>query len=115
MYFLDIREDRDEQGTILKNWHTAITVASVEEKETIEILRQIPAGKKQDEVFELAKEAFDSKLAGGTRLGVSMIEIPQKFALKSITDEQFNEITERHQYGRYVGNHMAECKMKKDT
>ena len=44
-----------------------------------------------------------------------MIEIPQKFSLKSIADEQFNEITESHQYGRYVGKHMAESKMKKDT
>lgn len=44
-----------------------------------------------------------------------MIEIPQKFSLKSTADEQFNEITESHQYGRYVGNHMAECKMTEDT
>lgn len=48
-------------------------------------------------------------------MGVAMIEVPQKFALKSITDEQFYEITESHQYGRYVGKHMAKCKMKKDT
>ena len=115
MYLLDVREDSDEQGTILKNWHTTITAAPVEEKEAIEILRKIPSGEKQDELFELAKKAFDTKLSGGTSLGVAMIEVPQKFALKSITDEQFNEITESHQYGRYVGKHMAECKMKKDT
>ena len=94
MYLLDIREDSDEQGTILKNWHTTITAAPVEEKEAIEILRKIPSGEKQDELFELAKKAFDAKLSGGTSLGVAMIEVPQKFALKSITDEQFNEITE---------------------
>ena len=46
MYLLDIREDSDEQGTILKNWHTTITAAPVEEKEAIEILRKIPSGEK---------------------------------------------------------------------
>ena len=50
MYLLDIREDSDEQGTILKNWHTTITAAPVEEKEAIEILRKIPSGEEQDEL-----------------------------------------------------------------
>ena len=97
---------------ILKNWHTTITAAPVEEKETLEMLRKISSGEKKDEVFDLAKKAFDAKLAGETALEVAMIEIPQRFALRSITDEQFNEMMKTHQYGRYVGNHMSECKMK---
>ena len=111
-YLLDIREDEDEQGSILKNWHTTITAAPVEEKETIEILRKLVGGEKRDQVFEQSQIVFHFKLAGGEALDIAMIEIPQKFALKSITDEQFNEIMETHQYGRYVGNHMTECKMK---
>lgn len=112
VYLLDIREDEDEQSLILKNWHTTITAAPVEDKETLEMLRKISSGEKKDEVFDLAKKAFDAKLAGGTALEVAMIEIPQRFALRSITDEQFNEMMKTHQYGRYVGNHMSECKMK---
>ena len=111
-YLLDIREDEDEQGLILKNWHTTVTAAPVEEKETIEVLRKLADGKKRDQVFELSQKIFDAKLAGKEALDVSMIEIPQKFALKSITDKQFNEIMETHQYGRYIGNHTTECKMK---
>lgn len=112
VYWLDYNADSDADGLILKNWHTAITVAPVEEKQTIEVLRNIPTEEKHDEVFEQAKNAFDAKLAVGDRLGVAMIEIPQKFVLKSITDEQFDEMLESHQYGRYVGKHLTECKMR---
>lgn len=111
VYWLDYRSD-DDDGLILRNWHTAITVAPVEEKETIEALKKIPEGEKRDEVFESAKNAFDAKLAEGEALDVAMIEIPQKFVLKSITDEQFNEMMESHQYGKYIGRHLAECKAR---
>ena len=88
-------------------------MAPVEEKQTIEVLKNIPTEEKCDEVFEQAKDAFDAKLAEGKALDVAMIEIPQKFVLKSITDEEFDEMLESHQYGRYVGKHLAECKMRK--
>ena len=114
-YLLDVRENEDEQGLILKNWHTTITAAPVEEKEKIEILGKLADSEKRGEVFEQSKKVFDAKLAGGEALDIAMIEIPQNFTLKSITDEQFNEMIESHQYGRYVGNHMAECKMKQNT
>lgn len=112
MYLLDVRDDEEDQGTILKNWHATISSGSIKEKETLEILKRTPAGEKRDKIFELTKQRFNEDLIGGDTLTAIMVEIPQKFTIKCVTDEQFEMIMEKHQYGRYVGQHLAECKIK---
>ena len=111
-YLLDIKEETDDQGAILKNWHTTIAAASIEEKETLEALKRAPTEEKQDELFALTKKIFDDKLIGGESLSVSTIEIPQKFVIKCVTDDEFNSIMDEHHYGKYIGNHLPECKLK---
>ena len=111
-YLLDIREDAEEQNIILKNWHTAITSAPIEKKETLETLKRLESEEKQDELFDLTKKEFDEKLTGGEKLDVDMVEIPQRFSISCVTDEVFSEIMEKHQYGRYIGNRARECAVK---
>lgn len=111
-YLLDIREDTEEQNIILKNWHTSITSAPIEEKETLETLKRLESVEKQDELFDLMKKAFDEKLTGGEKLDVDMVEIPQRFSISCVADEVFSEIMEKHQYGRYIGNRTRECAVK---
>ena len=111
-YLLDIREDAEEQNNILKNWHTSISSAPIEEKETLETLKRLESEENRDEVFRLTQKIFDEKLMDGEELIVDMVEIPQKFSIKCVTDEVFTEIMENHQYGRYVGNRTRECVVK---
>ena len=111
-YLLDVSDNTAESSLILKNWHTSISSAPIEEKETLEILNTISSQEKHDEIFEESKKAFDAKLMGGKNLDVDMIEIPQYFSVKCVTDDVFKEITEKHQYSRYIGKHTALCKMK---
>lgn len=113
-YLLDIIQDNRELESVLKNWHTTLVAAPIEEKETLEILKRISAEKEWKKVFTLSKELFDKKLEGGSTLPIGMIEIPQKFSLRSISDDEFNSEIEHHQYGRYVGAHADGCQLAKD-
>lgn len=112
MYWLDVASDDDSNSEILKNWHTKIVAAPIEEKETLEALKKTLSGKAKQEVFDMSKEQFDKKLLGDESLPISLIEIPEKFLLKTISDAEFNDEIGKHQYGRYVGNHVGECKPK---
>ena len=84
-----------------------MTSAPIEEKETFDLLRKSKGQKKWDMLFELTKERFDKKLMGESELAICLTEIPQKFSLKVISDEEFKKEIELHQYGRYVGHHVG--------
>ena len=62
---------------------------------------------KWDTLFDATKERFDKKLIGESTLAICLSEIPQKFSLKAISDEEFDEEIGLHQYGRYVGHHVG--------
>jgi hypothetical protein len=108
-YWLDIANDNEEYSKILKNWHTTLVSAPVEEKEVLDVLKKTPKGKERNRVFDLSKELFDKKLEGDKVLPINMIEIPQNFSLKAISDDEFNNEIKHHQYGHYVGKHAGEC------
>lgn len=110
-YWLDIHEDNID---ILKNWHTIIVSAPIEEKEILTFLQKTKTEIAQESAFDEAKERFDKKLLGENSINVSLIEIPQKFMLKAISDDEYSKEMDTHQYGRYIGKNVAftECKPK---
>lgn len=110
-YWLDIHGDNID---ILKNWHTNIVSAPIEEKETLTFLQKTKKGIDRDVAFDEAKKRFDKKLLGEKSINVSLIEIPQKFMLKTISDDEYNKEMDAHQYGRYIGKNVAftDCKPK---
>ena len=113
-YWLDVSEDNEQDIKILKNWHSSITSAPIEEKETLDLLKKVEDQKKRVMLFEATKESFDKKLMGESALAICLSEIPQEFSLKAISDEEFEEEIELHQYGHYVGHHVSigACKDK---
>lgn len=106
-YLLDI--ENEENAEILKNWHTTLVSAPIEEKETLEMLKKTSSVHDRDELFYYSKENFDKKLMGGETLPLRMIEIPQEFTLRVITDKEFNDEIKKHQYSRYVGSYGGSC------
>lgn len=113
-YILDV-PDKDESIEILRNWHTTLAAAPIEEKETINLLKRAPKGKEWHRVFDLSKELFDKKLMGGKVLPLSIIEIVQKFSLKTISDVEYNQKIQNNQYGHYIGNHFCGCPAEKEA
>ena len=113
-YWLDVSEDSEQDIKILKNWHSIMTSAPIEEKETLDLLKKVRGQKKWDTLFEATKERFDKKLMGESALAICLAEIPQKFSLKAISDEEFEKEIELHQYGRYVGHHVGVGACKED-
>lgn len=108
-YWLDLKKDNNESLDVLKNWHTTLASAPIEEKEILEQLKKAPMGKARNQVFELSKEIFDKKLIGNDALLLYMSEIPDGFSLESISDDEFNHAIESHGYGRYIGSHSGRC------
>lgn len=110
-YWLDILEDNID---ILKNWHTSIVSAPIEEKEILTFLQKANTKIAQESAFDEVKERFDKKLLGEKSIDVSLIEIPQKFMLKAISDDEYSKEMDTHQYGRYIGKNIAftNCKPK---
>lgn len=104
-YWLDVSEESKQDIEILKNWHSSMTSAPIEEKETLNLLKKEKNEKKWDMLFDSTKERFDKKLTGDSMLAICLNEIPQKFSLKSISDDEFAQETALHQYERYVGHH----------
>ena len=84
-----------------------MTSAPIEEKETLDLLKKMKDHKKWDMLFEATKERFDKKLMGESSLTICLAEIPQKFSLKAISDEEFEKEIELYQYGHYVGHHVS--------
>lgn len=112
MYLIDIRDDEEDQSTILKNWHATISSGPIKEKETLEILKKTLSEEKHDEIYDLVKQRFNEELVGGETVTAIIVELPQNFSIKCVTDEQFAAIMEKHQYGRYIGQRLAECEIK---
>lgn len=110
-YWLDLKKDNNESFDVLRNWHTTLVSAPIEEKEILERLKKAPIGKARDQVFEISKELFDKKLMGNDALLLHMPEIPKGFSLKIISDDEFNHAIESHRYGRYIGSHSGGCKL----
>ena len=108
-YLLDLREEDDQVNETLKNWHTTIVAAPIEQKDAIDKLKRISTKNEWDTLFEASKTAFDRKLAGGDSLFIDIIEIPEDFSIKCVSDDEFKEVMESHQYGRYIGKHIAHC------
>ncbi len=108
-YWIDIAEDDEQSFEILKSWHTALVSAPIEEKEMLEQLKKILDEETQNSLFYIAREAFDKKLIGADALRLHMVEIPQAFSLKTISDDEFNLEIESHQYGHYVGSRINGC------
>ena len=104
-YWLDIPEERTDSIEILRNWHSTIVSAPIEEKEILTILKKSKTAK--ETAFDKAKERFNQKLLGEKSINISLIEIPQKFMLKAISDDEYSEEMDTHQYGRYVGKHVT--------
>lgn len=106
-YWLDVSKENKEDIVVLKNWHSSIISAPIEEKETLTIIKNEKNEDKWDMSFDLVKERFDKKLLGERSLTICLTEIPQKFSLKAISDEEFKKETKLHQYGHYVGHHVG--------
>lgn len=111
-YWLDIPEESEDSIEILRNWHSTIVSAPIEEKEILTMLKKSETT--HETAFDDAKERFDKKLLGETSLPVSLFEISEKFMLKNISDIEYNKEMDSHHYGRHVGNHVSntDCKPK---
>lgn len=106
-YWLDISDKNEQDIEILKNWHSNLTAAPVSEKELLDRLKKTSDEKEQKITFDIVKDSFDKKLIGEKSLPLCMIEIPEDFSLKAISDEEFRQEMKNHHYGHYVGHHVG--------
>lgn len=114
-YLLDVSEDDIDNFEILKNWHTTIVAAPIEEKETLTLLKNSQSKTTRQTLFDDAKKRFDQKLLGNNSLPVNLVEIPQNFMLKNISDNEYVEEMNSHQYGRYIGKHIGSTECMTNT
>lgn len=99
---------------IIRQWHSRINAAYVEEKESISHLRAIKGTEEWEKAFETIKCDFSSSLADGSEVEVDCLEIPEKCNICSITAEQYKEKKEKYQYSHFV-HRAANCDSKKAT
>lgn len=108
LYHLD--HDNEE---IIKNWHATIVASPIEEAKNITLLKSSKIQSERDEIFEEIQVRFNEKLLGEENLKIKMVEIPNAFSFNTIPDEDFNNIMEKHHYGRYVGSAASKCEATK--
>lgn len=114
-YYIDVERENKETFDILKNWHTALVSAPIEEKEILDGLKKAQDEDTRQMIFDLSKQSFDERLSGDQDLSLCVVENPQKFSLKVISDEEFEKEIQSHQYGRYIGSRTSVCKRKMST
>ena len=112
-YAIDYQGNSDEEE-IVKNWHTAIAAAPVEEKETLQVLQNKTADRPNYYLIKKVRENLKRRLIGGDELAFQLVERPQKFSFKTITDTEYEDEISHHQYGHYIGTYQqGSCSAKR--
>lgn len=109
VYYLD-----HENEDTITNWHTSIVAAPVEEKRALNILRTSKDDAELEKIFDETKARFSQKLFGEEDLKIQMIEIPEEFSFKTVSDKQFKNLMNNHHYGRYIGKSVPICEAEKE-
>lgn len=96
----------------IRQWHSRINAACVEERESISYLRTIKGTEEWEKTFDKIKSDFASSLADSSDVEVDCLELPEKCCICSITAEQYKDKKEKYQYSHYV-HRAANCDTKK--
>lgn len=103
---------KEDMLETIRQWHTRINAAYVEEKESIDYLRTIKGTEEWDKVFDKIKSSFSSSLADSKEVEVDCLDLSEKFCISTITAEQYNEKKEKYHYAHFV-HRAANCDGKK--
>ena len=112
-YAIDYQGNSDEEE-IVKNWHTAIAAAPVEEKEILQVLQNKTTDRPNYYLIKRVREDLKRRLIGGEELAFQLVQQPQKFSFKTITDTEYEDEIGHHQYGHYIGTYQqGRCSAKR--
>lgn len=92
----------------IREWHSRINAAYIEEKESIIKLRKIRGEEEWDTLFSEIKSSFDASLSDCESVEVRCAEIPESFSVGVISDEEYNEACSNHHYSHFV-HHEPNC------
>lgn len=104
-----VPEDTDLES--LRDWHSRINAAHIEQKETIVALRKLQDSTEWHNLFKQVEKEFSDSLSGGEEIELKCIHIPESFSVKAISEKQYNEEASNHHYSHYV-HKAAECEQK---
>lgn len=103
----------EEMSEKLIQWHTAIMSEKVSTKETIAYLKSLgPNNSKRDELFDVMKNNFAKNFEDAENISIECDDEPLGFDFSSISKTEFNEITEKHGYGRHIRG-FSDCSVSK--
>lgn len=103
---------KEDSLETIRQWHSRINAAYVEEKESISLLRKIKGTGEWEKAFNRIKSNFSSSLAVGSEVEVDCLELPEKCTICSITAEQYKGKKEQYQYSHFV-HRAANCESKR--
>lgn len=108
---------KDDYDTI-RTWHTAMTGASVEAKEAIDLMKKATHGKQWDLAFETMRKAFDVQLGtiDKAEVSIELVEIPEMYSFQVLDQDEYRSITKEYQYPHFIHNGVPRCtNMKENT
>lgn len=94
----------DDDFDVLKSWHKEIIGGPIEEKETIEILKNSPKNQEWRKAFEACREIFDLELEypEKQKINVQLNEIPEKYDFYTVNKEEYEKIASKYSYSRLI-------------
>ena len=103
----------EEISEKLIQWHTAIMSEKVSTKETIAYLKALGRNNsKRDELFDVMKNNFAKNFEDAVNISIECDDEPLGFDFSLISKTEFNEITEKHGYGRHIRG-FSDCSVSK--
>lgn len=92
----------------IREWHSRINAAYIEEKEAISELRKIRGEEGWETLFKDIKDRFNESLSDLDSVEVRCAEIPESYSVGVLSEAKYNEACSNYHYSHFV-HHEPNC------